>query len=89
MNTLSLYLNIAFAAYFLAMIFYFANLFFKNKAIYFLARLSIILGVLALTAYAALRWQIAGRPPLSNMFESLMVFAWAIGLAGIFIDFKY
>lgn len=86
---LSLYLNIAFAAYFAAMIFYFTSLFFKNKAVSYFARSSIILGVLALTIYTALRWFAAGRPPLSNMFESLVVFAWAIGLTGIFIDLKY
>lgn len=89
MNAPSLYLNIAFAAYFTAMVLYFANLLFKNKTILYLARLSGVLGILSLTIYTALRWQAAGRPPLANMFESLVVFAWAIGCAGIFIDLRY
>lgn len=89
MNMPSLYLNVAFAAYFTAMIFYFANLFFKNKAVSYFARASIILGALSLAIYMSIRWQAAGRPPLSNMFESLVVFAWAIGCSSIFIDLKY
>ena len=35
-------------------------------------------GALAQTGYLALRWVEAGRPPFSNMFESLVLFAWAI-----------
>jgi len=30
------------------------------------------------TAYMAMRWMEAGRAPFSNMFESLVLFAWAI-----------
>lgn len=86
---LSLYLNIAFAVYFAAMVFYFADLFFKNKAILYFARLSVVSGIFVVSLYAAVRWQVAGRPPLSNMFESLIVFSWAIGLTGVFIDLKY
>jgi ABC-type transport system involved in cytochrome c biogenesis permease subunit len=36
-----------------------------------------------------MRWQIAGRPPLSNMFESLVIFSWTIAIAIIFIDVRY
>lgn len=35
-------------------------------------------GALAQTAYMVLRWIAAGRAPFSNMFESLVLFAWAI-----------
>jgi cytochrome c-type biogenesis protein CcsB len=30
------------------------------------------------TAYIVARWVAAGRPPFSNMFESLVLFAWAV-----------
>ena len=86
---LSIYLNIAFAAYFTAMIFYFMELFFKSKLLPNIARLFLVCGILSLTVYMGLRWHIAGRPPLSNMFESLVVFAWAIAVVFIFIDIKY
>ena len=85
----SIYLNIGFAAYFLSTVFYFAGLSFKNKILPFCARASIISGIISLTIYMAMRWHAAGRPPLSNMFESLVVFAWAIALVFIFIDLKY
>ncbi len=86
---LSIYLNIAFAAYFTAMIFYFMELFFKPKLLSNIARVFLVCGILSLSVYMGLRWQIAGRPPLSNMFESLVVFAWAIAIVFIFIDIKY
>ncbi len=35
-------------------------------------------GALAQTTYMALRWVEAGRAPFSNMFESMVLFAWAI-----------
>ena len=85
----SIYLNIAFAAYFLAMVFYFVELFFRNRFLPLLARLFISSGIISLMAYIAIRWQIAGRPPLSNMFESMIIFAWTIGLVLLFIDLRY
>lgn len=35
-------------------------------------------GALAQTTYMVLRWIAAGRAPFSNMFESLVLFAWTI-----------
>lgn len=86
---LSLYLNLGFGAYFLAMVFYTASLFFVNKALPYLARCFITSGILSLSAYMLARWQIALRPPLSNMFESLVIFSWAIALTVLFLDLKY
>lgn len=85
----SIYLNVAFAAYFLATVFYFIGLFFRNRFLPVFARLSVLCGIIGLTAYIAIRWQIAGRPPLSNMFESLVIFAWTIGIVLLFIDLRY
>lgn len=86
---LSTYLNLSFAAYFLAMVFYSANIFSTKKSIIALARFFLIAGILSVSVYIGMRWLAAGRPPLSNMFESLVVFSWAIALVLIFIDFKY
>ena len=91
-----IYLNIAFAAYFLSTVFYFAGLFFtaatpsaKDRVLLIPARIFIGCGIISLSAYMLTRWQIAQSPPLSNMFESLVVFAWATALASIFIDLRY
>lgn len=35
-------------------------------------------GLVVQTAYMIWRWQEAGRAPFSNMFESLVLFAWAV-----------
>lgn len=35
-------------------------------------------GLVAQSAYIVMRWMAAGRPPFSNMFESLVLFAWSM-----------
>ncbi len=83
------YLNFSFGVYFASMIFYAGSLFFKNKIFSILARFFIICAALGLSIHIGIRWQAALRPPLSNMFESLVVFAWAIAVFIIFMDLKY
>lgn len=85
----STYLNFSFGAYFLAMVFYAGSIFFKNKLLPLAARFFIACSVFGLSIYLGLRWQIALRPPLSNIFESLVVFALAIAVFLIFVDLKY
>jgi len=84
-----MYLNLSFGAYFLSMVFYTGSLFFKNKIFPLAARFFIACGILGISIYIGMRWQIALRPPLSDMFESLVVFSWAIAVLLIFIDLKY
>ncbi len=86
---LSVYFNFTFGAYFLAVVLYAGSLFFVNKILSLLARFSLACGILSLSFYIGLRWQIAGRPPFSNMFESLIVFGWAIAVVFIFVDLRY
>ena len=71
------------------MVYYAASLFFKNNILLRAARFFIACGIIGLSIYIAMRWKIALRPPLSNMFESLVVFSWAIAVLLIYIDFKY
>ncbi len=71
------------------MVFYAVSLFFKNKIFSWAARFFIACVILGLSIYLGMRWQIAHRPALSNMFESLVVFGWAIAVLLIFIDLKY
>ena len=85
----SILLNAAFAAYFMGMVFYFLDVFFSHKALQFLARALVFCAAACLTAYTAIRWYIAARPPFSNMFESLILFALGVGAALIFVDLKY
>lgn len=85
----SLCLNLSFGAYFAAMVLYAASVFFEHKRLLVLARFFIVCGILSLSLYIGMRWQIADRPPFSNMFESLVVLSWAIAIVSIFIDIKY
>lgn len=85
----SIYLNISFGVYFLAMVLYAGSLLSANKTIPSLARFSMVCGILSLSIYIAIRWRIAGHPPFSNMFESLVVLSWAIAVVSVFIDIKY
>ncbi|MDO8525745.1 MAG: cytochrome c biogenesis protein [Candidatus Omnitrophota bacterium] len=85
----SLYLNLAFGLYFLAMVLYAAGLLSVKKTLPVLARAITICGILAISIYLGMRWQIAGRPPFSNMFESLILFSWAIAIVSVLIDIKY
>jgi ABC-type transport system involved in cytochrome c biogenesis permease subunit len=44
------------------------------------ARLGVVAGFAVMTWGLALRWQIAGRIPASNMYESMLFLAWGVGL---------
>ena len=85
----SVYFNLSFGAFFLAMILFTVSLFFKNKILGSLGRFFMVCGILSLSVYMGMRWHAAGRPPFSNMFESLVVFSWAIAVVFVFIDKKY
>jgi len=55
-----------------------ADLFSNKHRLASAATVFLSAGALAQTAYMALRWIAAGRAPFSNMFESLVLFAWAV-----------
>lgn len=85
----SVSLNLSFGLYFAAMILYTLGLLFPKKLIAVIARISMICGIASLSYYIGMRWYIAGRPPFSNMFESLVVLSWAIAIVAVFIDVRY
>ena len=72
--------DLALVAYVLALILAAGNLFAPRRLLDGLATLLLLLGVLAVTSYLGGRWVAAGRAPFSNMFESLVLFAWTIPL---------
>ncbi len=56
-----------------------ANLFSESKRRFATATTIVLaLGAVIQTAYMVLRWVAAGRAPFSNMFESLVLFVWAL-----------
>ena len=67
---------------------------FRVKKIGLLATVLTIIGLLVNTAGIGMRWLESyqmgiGHAPLSNMYESLVFFAWSIVLLYIFIEFIY
>ncbi len=81
-------------AYLAASIIYIAIFVFRAKKLGLAASLMILLGFLCNTGGIALRWvesyQIgAGHAPMSNMYESLVFFAWCIAIFYLFLEFKF
>ena len=66
------------AGYLAALLFATVNLVSKRRRFDPVATGFLAVGLLAQTTYLILRWVAAGRAPFSNMFESLVLFAWAI-----------
>jgi len=70
--------NLSLAGYLTALLFSAANLFSRKGWFASVATVFLSAGVLAQTVYMAVRWFIAGRAPFSNMFESTVLFTWAM-----------
>ncbi|TAN37193.1 MAG: c-type cytochrome biogenesis protein CcsB [Verrucomicrobia bacterium] len=80
MLTLTHVFDVALVAYLLALILGSVNLFAPRRLLRSLATAGLTLGVVALTVYIGWRWLEANRAPFSNMFESLVLFAWTLSL---------
>jgi cytochrome c-type biogenesis protein CcsB len=74
-------LNLALGIYLAALVLASVNLALRRDGLERAARVVLLAGVLALTAYIGLRWKASGRAPFSNMFESLVLLAWAVPIA--------
>jgi len=70
--------NLGFAAYLLALVFAAVSVFNRHRALEVATNTLLASGAAVQTVYMVLRWVQAGRAPFSNMFESLVLFAWAI-----------
>ncbi|MHB8707739.1 MAG: cytochrome c biogenesis protein, partial [Desulfuromonadales bacterium] len=90
----SLFFNITTAAYFVAMVVFILYLTAKNEQIGFAATVICWVGFAANTAAIGLRWREAyamgfQQAPLSNLYESVVFFAWSILLIYLIFDLKY
>ena len=88
--------NIVTIAYFVSMVLFIAYLATRSDKVSLGANIIAYLGLLAHTAAIGLRWYESyqllgadGRAPLSNLYESVVFFAWSIVLVYILIDLKY
>jgi cytochrome c-type biogenesis protein CcsB len=81
-------------AYLLSAVFYIGLLVFQSKKTGFIGLGLAIIGVLVHTAALGLRWQESyqvgiGHAPLTNMYESLVFFAWCTTIFYIVLEFKF
>jgi len=88
--------NLTTIAYFAAMVLFFAYIATKNKSVALVATLSSLVGFLIQTTALGLRWYesyqvlgVDGRAPLTNLYESVVFFAWSILLIYLLMDWKY
>ena len=88
--------NIVTFAYFAAMVLFIAYLPTRNRHVVLLARLCAWVGFTLQTVAIGLRWYESyqllggdGRAPLSNLYESIVFFAWSILLVYLLVDLKY
>jgi cytochrome c-type biogenesis protein CcsB len=70
--------NLSLAGYFAALLLALANLFSDKRRFAAATTVVLAVGALVQTAYMITRWVAAGRAPFSNMFESLVLFVWAL-----------
>lgn len=54
-----------------------------RKLLLWIARIGIVGGFAVMTWGIAQRWQVAGRIPASNMYESMLFLAWGVGLFAV------
>jgi len=92
--TSSLLFNIATIAYLAAMVLFFAFLAAGKRPIGLSGSIAAWFGFLVQTAAIALRWKESyamghGHAPLSNLYESVIFFSWAILLMFIIMDTRY
>lgn len=77
---MTLLFNLSWMIYFAALVCAVLCLMTHKRVFDWLANGFIAAGGLVQTVYLAVRWAQAGRAPFSNMFESLVLFAWAVAV---------
>ncbi|GAB7027093.1 c-type cytochrome biogenesis protein CcsB [Geotalea toluenoxydans] len=90
----SMLFNVTTISYMLSTLLFLAFLATKNKSIGLSGTIAAGFGFIVQTTAIGLRWKESydlgrGHAPLSNLFESVVFFAWTIILIFLIIDFKY
>jgi cytochrome c-type biogenesis protein CcsB len=92
--TSSMLFNVTTISYMISTLIFLAFLATKNKNIGLSGTVAAAFGFIVQTTAIGLRWKESydlgrGHAPLSNLFESVVFFAWTIILIFLIIDFKY
>ena len=92
--TNSLLFGISIFVYFFSMVLYVSYLAFRSESLGKVATLTLFAGVIVETTGIFLRWYESyemgiGRAPLTNLYESLVFFAWTIAIVYLLIERKF
>ena len=92
--TNSLLFAISIFVYFFSMVLYVSYLAFRSEGLGKVATLSLLAGVLIETTAIGMRWYESyqlgiGRAPLTNLYESLVFFAWTIAVLYLLLERKF
>lgn len=92
--TNSLLFGISIFVYFFSMVLYVSYLAFRSESLGKVATLTLLAGVIVETTAIFLRWYESyqmgiGRAPLTNLYESLVFFAWTIAIVYLLIERKF
>lgn len=86
-------INYSFLTFIVASFVYAVNNFIKKEKpsmiLGYAGSLSLLAGLVLMTIAILIRWEQAGRPPFSNMYESLILFAWSIALIYLVLELVY
>ena len=90
----SLLFGISIFVYFFAMVLYVSYLAFRSEGLGKVATVTLLGGVIIETAAMAMRWHESyqmgiGRAPLTNLYESLVFFAWTIAVVYLALEAKF
>lgn len=77
------------AAYLISAVLFIAYAISKKVLFSKIALTAAIFGFLTQCVALLLRWQISGFPPMSNLYESMALFAWAIVLVFLIIEYRF
>jgi cytochrome c-type biogenesis protein CcsB len=92
--TNSLLFGISIFVYFFSMVLYVSYLAFRSESLGKVATLTLLAGVIIETTAIFLRWYESyemgiGRAPLTNLYESLVFFAWTVAVVYLLIERKF
>ena len=92
--TNSLLFGISIFVYFFSMVLYVSYLAFRSESLGKVATWTLLAGVIVETTAIFLRWYESyemgiGRAPLTNLYESLVFFAWTIAIVYLLIERKF
>lgn len=77
------------AAFAVAALSYAGSSLFCRPALAKIARLILLAVISLLVSSVALRWAVAGRPPFTNLYESLIIFAVTIPIIYLYVERRY